>query len=84
MHRTNIYLTDEQRDALASRAEVQHTSVAELVRQFVDHGLEQDEDDLEDFHAALEASFGAWRDNDYEPERSPTEREKYLERLWRS
>jgi plasmid stability protein len=84
MRRTNIYLTDEQRSALAVRAEAEHTSVAELVRQFVDQGLERDEDDLEADLAAIRASFGAWRDNDYEPERSPTEREKYLERLWRS
>jgi plasmid stability protein len=84
MHRTNIYLTDEQRDALATRAQTKHTSVAELVRQFIDQGLEQDDDDLEADLAAIKASFGAWRGNDYEPERSPTEREKYLERLWRA
>ncbi len=59
MHRTNIYLTDEQRAALAARAAVEGTSAAELVRRLIDQTLLGASDDLSDDLAAIDASFGA-------------------------
>ncbi|MGH3814905.1 MAG: hypothetical protein ACRDUV_21080 [Pseudonocardiaceae bacterium] len=59
MRRTNIYLTDEQRAALAACAAVEGTSAAELVRRLIDQALLGASDDLTDDLAAIDASFGA-------------------------
>jgi plasmid stability protein len=59
MRRTNIYLTDEQRAALAARAAAEGTSAAELVRRLIDQALLGASDDLTDDLAAIDVSFGA-------------------------
>jgi plasmid stability protein len=46
MRRTNIYLTDEQRAALAARAAAEGTSAAALVRRLIDQALFGPNDDL--------------------------------------
>ncbi len=61
MRRTNIYLTDEQRAALAARAAAEGTSAAELVRRLIDQALLGASDDLTDDLAAIDVSFGALR-----------------------
>jgi len=61
MHRTNIYLTDEQRAALATRAAAEGTSAAELVRRLIDQALLGGNEDLADDLAAIDVSFGVLR-----------------------
>jgi metal-responsive CopG/Arc/MetJ family transcriptional regulator len=39
MHRTNIYLTDEQVERLDARASAAGTNRSEIVRELVDEGL---------------------------------------------
>lgn len=66
MRRTNIYLTDEQRDALAARAAAEGTSSAELVRRLIDQALVGPSDDLADDLAAIDASCGVLREEEME------------------
>ncbi len=66
MRRTNIYLTDEQRAALAARAAAEGTSAAELVRRLIDQALLGASDDLTDDLAAIDVSFGALRGDELE------------------
>lgn len=85
MRRTNIYLTDEQRTALAARAAAEGTSVAELVRRLIDQALIGAGDDLADDVAAIEASFGAARDDeiDLDVDRADGQRGAHLRRISR-
>jgi plasmid stability protein len=64
MHRTNIYLTDEQRAALAARAAAEGISAAELIRRLIDQALVGTSEDLAEDLAAIDASFGALRDDE--------------------
>jgi plasmid stability protein len=64
MHRTNIYLTDEQRAALAARAAAEGISAAELIRRLIDQALIGTSEDLAEDLAAIDASFGALRDDE--------------------
>lgn len=81
MQRTNIYLTDEQRVALANRARAEGTSAADLVRRLIDRALLGDGDDLAVGLAAIDASFGALRDDDLDLDRSDGERGAHLARI---
>jgi plasmid stability protein len=62
VHRTNVYLTDKQRAALAARAAAEGISAAELVRRLIDQALFGPNDDLTHDLAAIEGSFGVLRD----------------------
>ena len=57
MHRTNIYLTDEQRGQLDARARERGVSRAELIRQVLDLALAGESDQLAADLAAIESSF---------------------------
>lgn len=81
MHRTNIYLTDEQRDALAARAAAEATSTAEVVRRLIDQALLGDSQDLSQDLAAIQASFGALRDIAVDIDRSNGQRRAHLDRI---
>ncbi|MBV9163058.1 MAG: hypothetical protein JO309_01875 [Pseudonocardiales bacterium] len=83
MQRTNIYLTDEQRAALAARAAAERTSAAELVRRLIDQALLGPNDDLTDDLAAIEASFGVLRENDLDidVDRADGQRGLHLRRI---
>jgi hypothetical protein len=82
MQRTNIYLDERQLAALDEVASARGVSRAELVRTFIDDGLDGGSSDLESDLRAIEESAGI--DPDREPfERRPGEREAYLESLWR-
>jgi hypothetical protein len=82
MHRTNIYLDERQIAALDEVASARGVSRAELVRDYVDGGLNGGSSDLESDLRAIEQSAGI--DPDREPfERRPGEREAYLESLRR-
>lgn len=85
MRRTNIYLTDEQRAALAARAAAEGTSAAELVRRLVDQALLGASDDLTDDLAAIDASFGALGEDelDVDVDRVDGQRGVHLRRIGR-
>ncbi len=84
MHRTNIYLTDEQRTALAACAAAEGTSTAELVRRLIDQALAGDSDDRAEDLAAIDASFGALRDVEVDLDRSDGRRGAHLDRISRT
>ncbi|MGH3515150.1 MAG: ribbon-helix-helix protein, CopG family [Pseudonocardiaceae bacterium] len=83
MRRTNIYLTDEQRAALAARAAAEGTSAAELVRRLIDQALLGASDDLTDDLAAIDVSFGALRGDelDIDVDRADGRRGEHLRRI---
>ncbi|MGH3549454.1 MAG: ribbon-helix-helix protein, CopG family [Pseudonocardiaceae bacterium] len=83
MRRTNIYLTDEQRAALAARAAAEGTSAAELVRRLIDQVLVGPGDDVTDDLAAIEASFGVLRrdEMDIDVDRADGQRGVHLRRI---
>ncbi len=83
MRRTNIYLTDEQRTALAARAAAEGTSAAELVRRLIDQALLGASDDLTDDLAAIDVSFGALRGDelDIDVDRTDGRRGEHLRRI---
>ncbi len=84
MHRTNIYLTDAQREALADRARSEGTSAAELIRRLIDRALLGGGDDLAFDLSVIDASFGAFSDDeDISLDRSDGERGAHLEGLSR-
>jgi len=85
MHRTNIYLSDEQRAALAARAAAEGISAAELVRRLIDQALFGANEDLADDLAAIDASFGTLRDDEIEVDldRADGERGVHLSRISR-
>jgi hypothetical protein len=83
MHRTNIYLTDEQRSALADRARAEGTSAADLIRRLIDREFLAEGDDLTAGLAAIDGSFGVLRDEDLDIDRSDGERSAHLERISR-
>lgn len=81
--RTNIYLDDEQCDALDARAQAEGLSRAELIRRYLDEALGRGRSDLEHDLAAIDAAFGIWADREIDiPSRAPGEREADLERRW--
>jgi plasmid stability protein len=83
MRRTNIYLSDEQRAALAARAAAEGTSAAELVRRLIDQALFGANEDLADDLAAIDASFGTLRRDEIELDRADGERGAHLRRISR-
>lgn len=82
MNRTNIYLSDEQRDELDARARVEGMSRAELVRRVLDRALHGESDRLSADLAAISGSFGALRDHDLAPDRGDGDRGVHLDRVW--
>lgn len=81
MNRTNIYLTDDQTEALDRLAAQEGTSRAEVIRRLLDRALAGDDRDLAADLAAIDASFGAHGDIDL-PGREAGDREEHLARLW--
>ncbi len=83
MHRTNIYLTAEQRAMLATRAAAEEISVAELVRRLLDHALVGGGEDLAEDLAAIDASFGTLREADIDIDRTDGQRGAHREQISR-
>jgi plasmid stability protein len=83
MHRTNIYLTAEQRVALAARAAVEGISAAELVRRLLDQALLGASEDLAEDLVAIDVSFGTLGEADIDMDRTDGERGAHLERISR-
>ncbi|GAB3609112.1 MULTISPECIES: ribbon-helix-helix domain-containing protein [Humibacter] len=81
MHRTNIYLDDEQTSALDRLAAEEGVSRAEVVRRLIDRGLAGGDGDLAADLGAIDVSFGSLAEIEY-PERESGERERHLEQIW--
>ena len=82
MHRTNIYLDDRQVGLLDRIASDEGVSRAELIRRFIDRVLAGADDTLERDLAAIDASFGALANIEYD-DRGPGDREAHLTAMWR-
>jgi len=72
MIRSQIYLTEEQKRALATASKARGVPVAELVREAVDDWLEVHQ--REHRLAVLQRTFGAWEERDESPD-------EYVDRL---
>lgn len=83
MYRTNLYLTDDQRSALAARAKAEGTSVAELVRKLVDRALSDGGEDVTHDLAVIESAFGVLAGTTVDVDRSDGARGAHLERVAR-
>ena len=82
MHRTNIYLDEDQSRQLDELADHEGVSRSELIRQLLSRALAGTDHDLEVDRAAIASSFGVLAD--VTPvERTGDERGKHLDRLWR-
>ena len=82
MRRTNIYLDEEQCQALDRLASEEGTSRAELIRRVLDRWLSDGDHDVHLDLDAIEGSFGVLSDIEA-PEREPDERAGHLDRMWR-
>ncbi len=82
MHRTNIYLDDRQIALLDRLASDEGVSRAEVIRRVIDKALSGADDDRTADLAAIDFSFGALADVEYD-ERGPGDREEHLARVWR-
>jgi hypothetical protein len=83
MNRTNIYLSDEQRERLDARAHDEGVSRAELIRRLLDRALGADPDRLRSDLAAIDRSFGALDGDEieFELDRGDGARGAHLERI---
>lgn len=81
MFRTNIYLTEAQRELLDARALAAGTSRAELIRRLLDRGLDNDVDDLRADLAAITESFGVLSDEPIDLDRADGARAAHLDRI---
>jgi metal-responsive CopG/Arc/MetJ family transcriptional regulator len=82
MHRTNIYLDDEQRRALDRRAAEEGVSRAEVIRRMIDRSLAGHDHDVESDVEAIENSFGVLEGMEGQ-DRGDDARARHLDRLWR-
>jgi hypothetical protein len=84
MHRTNIYLDDDQLHALDRLAAEEGASRAEVIRRLIDRSLTGVDDDLAADLAAIDDSFGALADeSDVGFARVPDDRAAHLDDVWR-
>jgi hypothetical protein len=83
MRRTNIYLEDEQTDALEHMALVAGVSRAEIVRRLISREIAgTPRDDLAADLAAITESFGVAKDVKM-AHRGPDDRSRHLDRIGR-
>lgn len=61
MVRTQIYLDEDQKDALERLSTERHVSMAELIRTAIDHLIDEEESHGRRLQSALADSFGVWR-----------------------
>ncbi len=73
MVRTQVYLTEEEREALRRLAEAQGTSQSALIREAVDRLIEESTADYED--EVLDETFGLWADREDLPDFQKLRRE---------
>jgi predicted DNA-binding protein len=53
MHRTQLFLDEEQHRRLSRLAATRNRSISEIVRQYVERGLQEDDNDRQERKAAL-------------------------------
>jgi hypothetical protein len=81
--RTNIYLDDEQCEALDARADAEGVSRAELIRRYLDDALGRGRSDLEHDLALIEETFGTLAGVEFDiPDRAADDRQADLDRRW--
>ena len=73
MVRTQVYLTEKERDALRNLSRQTGKKQSELIRQAVDDFI--DKHQPKDFQAALERVWGIWKDRDDLPDFEALRRE---------
>jgi predicted DNA-binding protein len=82
MHRTNIYLDDEQCEMLDRVAAEEGRSRSEVIRALIERGLGGGDSVVEEDLLAIEQSFAVLRD--LEPVvRDRDARSEHLDRIWR-
>ena len=81
MRRTNIYLADDQCEALDRLAGQEGASRAEVIRRIIDSALAEGARDVEADLTAIEESFGVLADTTYEI-RAVDDRARHLDELW--
>ncbi len=81
MQRTNIYLDERQIELLDRLAAAEGVSRAEVIRRLVDRSLTGGDDSLAADLAAIDLSFGAMANVEYD-DRGPGDRESHLARVW--
>jgi len=81
MQRTNIYLNDHQIQMLDQAASLEGVARAEIIRRFVDRGLQVSDSSLESDLEAIITSFGTLSDTQSLP-RQPDDRQAYLDKMW--
>ncbi|HMK97060.1 MAG TPA: ribbon-helix-helix protein, CopG family [Acidimicrobiales bacterium] len=81
MYRTNIYLDEGQAAALDDLALAAGISRAELVRRFIDRGINDSGDDLQADLEAIESSFGVLAGAELTISRAPDGRWRHLSSL---
>lgn len=79
MHRTNIYLEDEQCSTLDALARSTGISRAEVIRRLIDQAMASESQDLDGDVLAIEESFGALADDERMLERGPDGRMQHLQ-----
>jgi metal-responsive CopG/Arc/MetJ family transcriptional regulator len=82
MHRTNIYLDEEQSEQLDQLAAQEGVSRAELIRRLLARALAGTDHDLEVDLAAIKSSFGVLADA-APVERGHDARGEHLDHMWR-
>lgn len=79
IHRTNIYLDEDQAAALDDSARAQGISRAALIRRLIDRGLGRHDADLESDLSAIHDSFGVLAGHEELMPRGSDERSRRLE-----
>lgn len=82
MHRTNIYLADDQCSALDRLARSAGISRAELIRRLLTQAIGDDLQDLAGDLAAIDESFGVLADEDIAFARNADARTRHLDALF--
>lgn len=81
MVRTQIYLNEDQKEALERLSAERHVSMAELIRTAIDQLIDEDRMQGHRLESALKKSFGLWKDrSDEEIEASCGPRASWAER----
>lgn len=81
MHRTNIYLDDEQCEMLDRLAGEEGRSRSEVIRALIERGLGGNDDDLEEDLLAIDQSFAVLQHSEAFV-RGHDERSEHLDRIW--
>lgn len=83
MNRTNIYLDESQTADLKRTAKGMSITRSELVRRLINRGLyQQEREDIATDLTAIRESFAALAGDGPDLDRSPSDRECHIARMW--